>query len=216
MYHARFEPHHTALLLALASANVQAMSITEAVQSAVDYHPQVSSNRNSKLSADEDVKFARGGYFPTVDLVAGYGRQRSDNTTTRAAGNHNKETLNYTQSELRLRQMIFDGFNTANEVGRTEAVSTSRAYYTQAVAQDVALRAIEVYLEVLKRRELVALARNNLQAHLRVNDQIGLRNERGVGSTADLDQSAPAAPWQKITWTPPKWTWPTPRPTSSA
>lgn len=182
-------PITSALLLALASANVQAMSITEAVQSAVDYHPQVSSNRNSKLSADEDVKFARGGYYPSVDLVAGYGRQRSDNTTTRAEGNHNKETLNYTQSELRLRQMIFDGFNTSNEVGRTEAVSTSRAYYTQAVAQDVALRAVEVYLEVLKRRELVTLARNNLQAHLRVNDQIGLRNERGVGSTADLDQS---------------------------
>jgi adhesin transport system outer membrane protein len=182
-------PITSALLLALASANVQAMSITEAVQSAVDYHPQVSSNRNSKLSADEDVKFARGGYYPSVDLVAGYGRQRSDNATTRAEGNHNKETLNYTQSELRLRQMIFDGFNTSNEVGRTEAVSTSRAYYTQAVAQDVALRAVEVYLEVLKRRELVTLAKNNLQAHLRVNDQIGLRNERGVGSTADLDQS---------------------------
>ncbi|MDM3885414.1 TolC family outer membrane protein [Pseudomonas sp. BCRC 81390] len=182
-------PITSALLLALASANVQAMSITEAVQSAVDYHPQISSNRNSKLSADEDVKFARGGYYPSVDLVAGYGRQRSDNTSTRAEGNHNKETLNYTQSELRLRQMIFDGFNTSNEVGRTEAVSTSRAYYTQAVAQDVALRAIEVYLEVLKRRELVTLAKNNLQAHLRVNDQIGLRNERGVGSTADLDQS---------------------------
>lgn len=146
-------PITSALLLALASANVQAMSITEAVQSAVDYHPQVSSNRNSKLSADEDVKFARGGYYPSVDLVAGYGRQRSDNATTRAEGNHNKETLNYTQSELRLRQMIFDGFNTSNEVGRTKAVSTSRAYYTQAVAQDVALRAVEVYLEVLKRRE---------------------------------------------------------------
>lgn len=58
-------PITSALLLALASANVQAMSITEAVQSAVDYHPQVSSNRNSKLSADEDVKFARGGYYPS-------------------------------------------------------------------------------------------------------------------------------------------------------
>jgi hypothetical protein len=42
---------------------------------------------------------------------------------------------------------------------------------------------------VLKRRELVTLAKNNLQAHLRVNDQIGLRSERGVGSNADLDQS---------------------------
>ncbi|AIZ32143.1 TolC family outer membrane protein [Pseudomonas sp. K1(2024)] len=187
-------PITSAILLAMVCANAQAMSITEAVQSAVDYHPQISSNRNSKLSADEDVKFARGGYFPTVDLVAGYGRQRSDNQNTRGVNpdgtrNHDKATLNYTQSELRLRQMIFDGFNTSNEVGRTQSVATSRAYYTQAVAQDVALRAIEVYLEVLKRRELVTLARNNLQAHLRVNDQIGLRSERGVGSTADLDQS---------------------------
>lgn len=187
-------PITSALLLAMACANVQAMSITEAVQSAVDYHPQISSNRNSKLSADEDVKFARGGYYPSVDLVAGYGRQRSDNLNTRGSNpdgtrNHDKATLSYTQSELRLRQMLFDGFNTSNEVGRTEAVATSRAYYTQAVAQDVALRAVEVYLEVLKRRELVTLAKNNLQAHLRVNDQIGLRTERGVGSTADLDQS---------------------------
>ncbi len=187
-------PITSAIILAMASVGAQAMSITEAVQSAVDQHPEVHSNRNSRLSADEDVKFARGGYFPTVDLVAGYGRQRSDNVNTRGFNadgtrNHNKETLTYTQSELRLRQMLFDGFNTPNEVGRTEAVVNSRAYYTQAIAQDVALRAIEVYLEVLKRRELVTLAKNNLQAHLRVSDQIGLRSERGVGSTADLDQS---------------------------
>ena len=187
-------PITSAILLAMASAGAQAMSLTEAIQNAVDQHPEVHSNRNSRLSADEDVKFARGGYFPTVDLVAGYGRQRSDNVNTRGLNadgtrSHDKATLNYTQSELRLRQMLFDGFNTANEVGRTEAVVNSRAYYTQAIAQDVALRTIEVYLEVLKRRELVTLARNNLQAHLRVNDQIGLRSERGVGSTADLDQS---------------------------
>ena len=187
-------PITSAILLAMASANIQAMSITEAVQNAVDHHPQISSYRNSRLSADEDVKFARGGFYPSVDLVAGYGRQRSDNLNTRGLNadgtrNHNKETMNYTQSELRLRQMLFDGFNTSNEVGRTEAVSNSRAYYTQAIAQDVALRTIEVYLEVLKRRELVTLAKNNMQAHLRVNDQIGLRTERGVGSSADLDQS---------------------------
>ncbi|MGE7989819.1 TolC family outer membrane protein [Pseudomonas sp. NPDC089554] len=187
-------PITSAILLAMAFGQAQAMSINEAVQNAVDQHPEISASRNSRLSADEDVKFARGGYYPTVDLIAGYGRQRSDNLNTRGFNadgtrNHNKETLSYTTSELRLRQMLFDGFNTPNEVGRTQAVATSRAYYTQATAETVALRAIEVYLEVLKRRELVTLARNNLQAHLRVNDQIGLRSERGVGSTADLDQS---------------------------
>ncbi|MDD2060877.1 TolC family outer membrane protein [Pseudomonas sp. GD03860] len=187
-------PITSAILLAMACANAQAMSITEAVQSAVDQHPEINASRNSRLSADEDVKVARGGYFPSVDLVGGYGRQKSDNTNTRSFNadntrNHNKETLTYTQSDLRLRQMLFDGFNTPNEVGRTEAVVNSRAYYTQATAESIALRAIEVYLEVLKRRELVTLAKNNLQAHLRVNDQIGLRSERGVGSNADRDQS---------------------------
>lgn len=187
-------PITSALLLAMTCASAQAMSLQEAVQNAVDTHPEAKAAVNGRLSADEDVKYARGGYYPSVDLVAGYGRQRSDNLNTRGLNpdgtrNHNKETLNYTQSELRLRQMLFDGFNTSNEVARTQAVANSRAYYVQATSQTVALRAIEVYLDVLKRRELVTLAKNNLQAHLRVNDQIGLRSERGVGSTADLDQS---------------------------
>lgn len=97
-----FNPITSAILLAMACANVQAMSLNEAVQNAVDHHPEISASRNSQLSADEDVKFARGGYYPSVDLVAGYGRQRSDNLNTRTVNpdgtsNHGKETLNYTQ-----------------------------------------------------------------------------------------------------------------------
>jgi adhesin transport system outer membrane protein len=166
------------------------MSLTEAIQSTIATHPELASRVDSRLSADEDVKVAKGGFYPSVDLNAAYGRGYSDNTNTRALGNHHTEILNYTQSELRLRQMLFDGFNTANEVERTKGVVNSRAYYAQGTAQDLALRTTEVYLEVLKRRELVTLAKNNLQAHLRVNDQIGLRTERGVGSNADADQSS--------------------------
>ncbi|WP_166359806.1 TolC family outer membrane protein [Pseudomonas akapageensis] len=183
-------PICSAVLFAVACADAQAMSLTEAIQSTLDTHPELHANMNSRLSADEEVKVAKGGYYPSVDMFAGYGREKSDNTNTRVPpSNHNKETLNYTQSELRLRQMLFDGFNTANEVGRTEAVVNSRAYFVQATSQALALRTIEVYLEVLKRRELLTLAKNNLQAHLRVNDQIGLRSERGIGSIADQDQS---------------------------
>jgi adhesin transport system outer membrane protein len=183
-------PICSAILLAMSCANAQAMSLTQAVQSTIEYHPEVHANSNSRLAAGEDVKIARGGYLPTVDLIAGYGREGTDSPTTRAiTGNNNKEMLNYTQSELRLRQMLFDGFNTPNEVRRTESVVNSRAYYVQGVSEDVALRAIEVYLDVLKRRELLTLAKNNLQAHLRINDQIGLRSSRGLGTNADRDQS---------------------------
>ncbi len=186
-------PLCSAVLLAMAcSSQAQAMTLTEAIQSTIATHPELASRVDSRLSADEDVKVAKGGFYPSVDLNAAYGRGYSDNTNTRALtpSGHNTETLNYTQSELRLRQMLFDGFNTANEVQRTQGVVNSRAYYAQGTAQDLALRTTEVYLEVLKRRELVTLAKNNLQAHLRVNDQIGLRTQRGVGSNADADQSS--------------------------
>lgn len=183
------KPLYSAILLAVACSQAQAMTLSEAIQSTVDNHPELHASVNDRLSADEDVKVAKGGYLPTVDLIAGYGREQTDSPSTRALGNHNKETLNYSDAELRLRQMLFDGFNTPNEVARTQATVNSRAYYIQGTAESLALRTVEVYLEVLKRREMVALARNNLQAHERVNDQIKLRSARGVGSTADLDQS---------------------------
>ncbi len=182
-------PLCSSILLAIACSQAQAMTLAEAIQSTIDNHPELHASMNDRLSADEDVKVAKGGYLPTVDLLAGYGREQTDSPSTRALGDHNKETLNYRDAELRLRQMLFDGFNTPNEVARTKSVVDSRAYYVQGTSESLALRTVEVYLDVLKRREMVSLAENNLQAHLRVNDQIGLRSERGVGSNADLDQS---------------------------
>ncbi|MFG0379840.1 TolC family outer membrane protein [Pseudomonas sp. zbq_18] len=182
-------PLCSSILLAIACSQAQAMTLSEAIQSTIDNHPELHASMNDRLSADEDVKVAKGGYLPTVDLLAGYGREQTDSPSTRALGDHNKETLNYRDAELRLRQMLFDGFNTPNEVARTKSVVDSRAYYVQGTSESLALRTVEVYLDVLKRREMVALAENNLQAHLRVNDQIGLRSEQGVGSNADLDQS---------------------------
>jgi adhesin transport system outer membrane protein len=184
-----FNPLWSSILLAMAATQIQAMTLTEAIQSTLDKHPELLASAQDRLVADEEAKVAKGGYLPTVDLITGVGREQSDSPTTRALGDHNKETLNFRDAELRLRQMLFDGFNTPNEVARTGAVVNSRAYFTLGTAESLALRTVEVYLEVLKRREMVVLARNNLMAHERIHDQIGLRSERGVGSTADLDQA---------------------------
>lgn len=187
---------YSSILLAMSCSQAHAMSLSQAIQSTVENHPQIQASENARLSADEQVKVAKGGYLPSVDLLAGYGRQYFDTPSTRGDFNgngvpgHNTETLTYGTSELRLRQMLFDGFNTPNEVARTEAVVNSRAYYTLGTAESLALRTVEVYLDVLKRREMVTLATNNLQAHLRMNDQIRMRSETGVGRTADSDQAA--------------------------
>lgn len=185
----RLSPLWVGILMAAGINQASAMTLSEAIQSTIDNHPEIHSGTNNRLSADEELKIAKGGYLPTVDALASYGREQTDSPSTRIIGDHNKETLNAQTAELRLRQMVFDGFYTPNDVARNEAIVNSRAYRLLGASESLALRTVEVYLEVLKRREMVALAENNLKAHRRFHDQISLRSERGVGSTADRNQS---------------------------
>ncbi|SDU03452.1 outer membrane protein, adhesin transport system [Pseudomonas pohangensis] len=182
-------PLCSAILLATTCSQLQAMTLSEAIQSTLDNHPEIQASSSGRQIADEEVKIAKGGYQPSVDLISGYGYTYEKGRYDEIQTNDKSEGTVYGNAEIRLRQMLFDGFNTPNEVARTEAVANSRAYYVQATAESLGLRTIEVYLDVLKRREMVTLAQNNLKAHQRINDQISLRNKQGVGSSADQDQS---------------------------
>ncbi|WP_095082006.1 TolC family outer membrane protein [Pseudomonas sp. Irchel s3h17] len=179
-----------ALPFALAASFAQAQTLPQAMQQALDVHPEIQAGVNNRLAADYQLKAAQGGYLPKVDLLGGYGREGTDNTTTRAgSGSNDWETLNRGESNLRLQQMVFDGFATSSEVGRQQATVNSRAYSLLGTSERTALTVAQVYLDVLTRREFVQLAEDNLRNHERIFDQIRLRTERGVGRTADRDQA---------------------------
>jgi adhesin transport system outer membrane protein len=181
-----------AIPFVLAASFVNAQTLPQAMQQALDVHPEIQAGVNSRIAADYQLRAAQGGYLPRVDLNAGYGREGTDNATTRAnsgaSGNH-WDTLNRGESSLRLQQMIFDGFATSSEVGRQQANVNSRAYSLLGTSERTALTVAQVYLEVLTRREFVRLAEDNLRNHERIYDQIKLRTQRGVGNGADQDQA---------------------------
>ena len=179
-----------AIPFVLAAGFVQAQSLPQAMQQALDVHPEIQAGVNSRLAADYQLKAAKGGYLPKVDLLAGYGREGTDSPGSRAGSPRNDwETLNRSESSLRLSQMVFDGFATSSEVGRQQANVNSRAYSLLGSSERTGLTVAQVYLDVLTRRECVRLAEDNLSNHERVYDQIKLRTQRGVGSRADLDQA---------------------------
>ncbi|MET1080784.1 MAG: TolC family outer membrane protein [Pseudomonas sp.] len=172
------------------SVQTHAQNLQAAIQKALDTHPEIQAGMHSRLAADQQLKAARGGYLPKVDVLAGYGREGTDDTSTRAAGGSDHwQNLNRSESSIRLQQMVFDGFATASEVGRQEATVNARAFSLKGTAERTALDVVQVYLDVLKRDELVRLAQDNLSSHERIYDQITLRSERGVGRLADLDQA---------------------------
>lgn len=180
------------LLLPLAVAlpfATQAQTLQEAMRMAVEAHPEIRAGVNARLAAEEELRAAKGGYMPRVDLVGGYGREGTDNPSGRASGDHEYETLTRSEARLNVEQMLFDGFATSSEVKRNRAVVNSRALELLGNTERTALEVAQVYLDVLRRQALVRLAENNLRSHERIFDQINLRSQRGVGRMADLDQA---------------------------
>ncbi|MXN77345.1 TolC family outer membrane protein [Burkholderia sp. 4701] len=174
--------------LAAASSLAAAQSLQEAVEQAIRTNPEVRATTYNREAADQGLKQARAGYWPRVDVDAAIGKEQRDDVETRLLG-LNRTTFTHRNANVTLSQMLFDGFAVRSEVARQQARIDSSANRVASTSEDVALRVVGAYLEVLRRRETTAAAEDNLDSHRRIHDQIKLRSDRGVGRRADLYQA---------------------------
>jgi len=185
-----------AVVAALMSTQTSAESLHEAVQKTIKENPDLQSFKDDRLATEEQIGQARASFFPTIDLQGGYGFEQSDNPTTRTRisgyGSNKLGSVVYDRAEssIQLRQMLFDGLATPNEVNRTKAATNAKAYLVYSQSEYRALEAVQAYLDVLRSEKLVQIAQDNLDAHLSSNDQITMRSQQGVGKRADIDQSS--------------------------
>lgn len=163
---------------------LQAETLKEVVENVLKTNPDVLTKTNHRRSIDEELKGAKGGYFPKVDLTLGYGKERTESPSIPS-----NPSLTRREAEIKLGQMLFDGFGVSSEVNRQKARLNSSAYLTYGTAEETSLSAVEAYIEVLRQQDLVALAKANMENHQRTHDQIQLRSESGVGRKADLEQA---------------------------
>lgn len=169
---------------ALLAMGAHGLTLKEAVRHTLETNPEVQAARNEVRSRGQEIRQAKAGYLPTVDLAAGIGRE-----TIEAPATGNEEVdLTRQEASIAARQMVFDGFATSEEVKRQKARTDSSAYKLQEIEERTALRTAELYLNLLRRNQLLDLARETLYAHQNIHDQMVLRNKSGVGSKADLDQ----------------------------
>jgi len=120
--------------------------------------------------------------------LLGVGQERSDNTTTRANG-WLGETITRQERSLQVTQMLYDGFFTRNRVKEQNFVVQASAQRLFSTRENVSLRAATAYLEILRREQMVNLARENLQQHEDTLKKIEERFESGVGTKVDVVQT---------------------------
>ena len=179
----------TGLLLGLAMmADSGAATLEQTVQETIETNPDVLIAGSERDAVEQQMEQTRAGFFPQADITLGTGWEYSDNPTTRTVDGGSRN-FNRDEAEIVVRQLLYDGHGTESEFERQRARVNSRAYDTFSTAEVTGLKAVEVYLDVLRGQKLVQLAINNLSNHQKTYDRIVKRGERGVGSKADVQQA---------------------------
>lgn len=178
-------------LSALYSINLSAQSLEEAVAAALDTHPDIRQSFARFKAKEEDVNRASAGYFPTIDLTAGYGYEYTDTPGYRRSavdGEDGQTELARGEFGISIRQILFDGMLTSNEVDRTKFEASAEQWTLIANAEDLALQVSKAYLNFIKTEALIKLSEKNIASHQEIYDQIKERTDSGLGSIADLSQ----------------------------
>ncbi len=171
-------------LLLISCPLVKAATLQDVVVQTIQTNPDVLIKLKGWMAAQKGIQQARGGYFPTIDLDGELGAEQIDDPTK-----PNEETLHPVGVGLSLSQMIFDGFQTFYEVKRNKKLSEADQYALIGTANDTALLASRVYIDVMRTQNIVYLAQENYKTQQDIYRMIQRRSETGLGRKADISQS---------------------------
>ena len=179
-----------AILAALVSGPVMAESLTEAIQTTVQNHPQVGEVSHDRRAVDEELNQANGLFLPQVDFRGDMGAAWQNRWGTGSSTPvDDGDILPNAAAQLTLQQMLFDGYNASSEVDRQENRVRSAAHRVRETSELVGLDAVEAYLNVLRSRQLIEAARSNLDAHRQLQSDIARRTRGGAGNEGDVHQA---------------------------
>lgn len=173
----------------LLTSGAMAQSMTDVVKMTVENNPQIGVVSANRKAVEQELRQARGLYLPQVDVVTGVGPEWTSDITTRSFGN-DFSTMWRTDARVQMTQRIFNGFQTTYEVNRQKARVASAANRVYENAENIGLDAVGSYLEIIRQRELFALAKQNVDFHKDILGKLDQRYKSGVGTQADVSQTS--------------------------
>ena len=164
------------------------LPLEEAVERGMMTNPEYGIVANNRRATDAELRQAKGLYLPSLDAAASGGIEWTEDQADRALG-QDGGTLGTYDYSLTLTQMLFDGFAAKSEVERQRARVRSAAHRVAETAEFVGLGVTESYLEVMRQRDLLAIARDNVQQHMAMMNEIRTSEMAGQATEADIAQA---------------------------
>jgi adhesin transport system outer membrane protein len=168
--------------------SAEPFSILDAINQAVKTNPGVGEAAANRRATEAEFRQSQGSLLPQVRLQASAGPEMLKQYVTPAPLN-NGSYLRGREASVVVRQLLFDGFASINEVWRQAARVDAAAYRVLERTELIALDAAEAYIDVTRYIRLVALAEQNLQVHLDLRKNVRARFAGGRAGEGDTQQA---------------------------
>ena len=155
-----------------------AETIFGALVKAYQLNSTLNSERAGVRVTDEEVAIAKSGYRPTIEGI-GTVDYLSNSSTRIATGSFGVE----------IRQMLFDGFQTRNNVAGAEARVRAADESLRNAEQNTLFNAASAYMDVIRDRQIAVLTESNLEFLIEQVRAATSRFEVGEGTRTDVAQA---------------------------
>jgi outer membrane protein, adhesin transport system len=176
------------LALGAAAGPAWAASLNEELVFLLTQHPRIKAAQRDMLGAEEGLRGAFSGYYPSLSIDTNYGEEYSDTPARRLAGARPSHLWRDTRG-MSISQSIFDGFRREANVEGARINRVLSSLVLETTRQSLSFEGARTYVDVLRYARLVELAFNNestVQRQLNLEDE---RVQRGAGISVDVLQS---------------------------
>ncbi|MBF0449067.1 MAG: TolC family outer membrane protein [Magnetococcales bacterium] len=143
-------------------------------------HPEWVSKEAEIGQAADEVNVVYGGLFPQIDASLSGGSALSKPDTTYQSSSNDR-----IDAVVDVRQLVFDFGALFRSVDAAEYRAKALKYEGMASRTNLILRAVTTYLDVVRLRNHVVLAQENVNRHQRILDGVNERVSKGVASHVD-------------------------------
>lgn len=162
------------------AGNYGNVDIRSIVDMAISWHPAIKRSGREVERAKEAIEEANSAYYPSLNMGVKTGLEQND------YGNGNDRSNKIT---VAAEQMIYDFGKTKTKVSLNELNTVYSEYELEKEINDIAYQTVNAYLQVVKYKQLIEIADEQLSGFAKINEIAKKRTALGASAESDYSQS---------------------------
>jgi outer membrane protein, adhesin transport system len=173
-----------------ARSDGKSVSISDAVTAAVLSHPLMGAQAAKVTGSLADVRTAQGAIKPQLQVYGGSGGSYLGSYLNSPTQFTSVNIPGSTRSDagFTLRQLVYDFGAARADIARSKSLVDAERLRLADQAEDIALRTVNAYLNLLEQEELIALIDKVVADENRFADLVKLSERQGNGTAADVNR----------------------------